>query len=57
MKKIIKSKQIAKIAFLAERFFPTQLLRCDLGNSKSYQKMCLQRDADWTKLANYGEIK
>ncbi len=53
----IKSKQIAKIAFLAERFFPTQLLRCDLGNSKSYQKMCLQRDADWTKLANYGEIK
>ena len=38
----VKAKQIAKITRLVEKYFPTQSLRCGLGNSYSLKRTCSQ---------------
>nr|WP_294838877.1 hypothetical protein [uncultured Methylotenera sp.] len=47
--------KIAKVFALVEEYFPTQKLRCNLGNSKPYKQDCIQYDQTMIDLAKFGE--
>lgn len=49
-KETIVTKHIAKVFSLVEKYFPTQQLRCSLGNSEEYKQACLQSDSRWVTL-------
>jgi hypothetical protein len=40
----VKTKQIAKITNVVEKYFPTQSLRCGLGNSDRLKETCTQQE-------------
>jgi hypothetical protein len=47
----IKAQKVAKINSLVEKYFPTQRLRCELGNSTGFKQACLERDNQWQLIA------
>jgi hypothetical protein len=50
-KKSVVNIRIAKIKTLVEEYFPTQRLRCKLGNSERKQQECIERDKFWLAIA------
>jgi len=47
--------KIAQIFALVEKYFPTELLRCNIGNSETYNKECLAKNQSLIALAKKGE--
>jgi hypothetical protein len=48
-------KRMAIIKALVDKYFPTQSLRCSLGNSGQRKQACLQRDTQWEEIAKEGK--
>ena len=44
-------QRMATLYSLSEKYFPTEKLRCELGNSEKLKKECLARDAEWKNIA------
>ena len=47
--------KIAQIFALVEKYFPTELLRCNIGNSETYNKECFAKNQSLITLAKKGE--
>lgn len=47
--------KIAQIFALVEKYFPTELLRCNIGNSETYNRECLAKNRSLIALAKKGE--
>ena len=47
--------KIAQIFALVEKYFPTELLRCNIGNSETYNRECLAKNQSLIALAKKGE--
>ena len=47
----ISTLRVAKLNTLVEQYFPTQKIRCELGNSEGFRKACIVRDNRWAALA------
>jgi TPR repeat protein len=52
-----KFEHIAKVFALVEDYFPTQKLRCGLGNSKTFNQECIQQDNFKIQIAKKGVKK
>lgn len=47
-----RMRRAGQIFALVEEYFPTQMLRCRLSNSKAYSQECIQNDQKLIKLIN-----
>jgi len=47
----VSTLRVAKLNSLVEQYFPTQKIRCEIGNSEGFRKACMERDKRWAALA------
>ena len=53
--KFFNTKRMAILKTLVDKYFPTQHLRCELGNSKKYKQSCLEFDNQWAAISIEGK--
>ena len=53
--KLPNTKRMAILKTLVDKYFPTQHLRCELGNSKKYKQSCLEFDNQWAAISKEGK--
>ena len=54
-KKLIDTKRMAILKTLVDKYFPTQKLRCGLGNSEQKKQACLEYETQWKTMAKEGK--
>jgi hypothetical protein len=47
----VSTLRVAKLNTLIEQYFPTQKIRCEIGNSEGFTKACIARDNRWAVLS------